>query len=458
MRPLRRSIFELWPEESNRLPFIVNNFREKYRVLSNNLDRFPVILDLIAKDLSVLSEERTGRGRNAVLTVENIFRAIVVKQMEGFTYRQTCQELGNNIVFQNFCRMDKKASMDHGLLCKAFKAIRDETWQTINRLVVIECHHDGTIEDPDTIRTDSTVVECDVHYPTDASLLWDSYSQMAKRICRLRPFAPELTAIRFHLKKIKKIYLDITRFSNTKNKKRTRQLVAWKKDLTARVAATAEKTQALCKLLANNKQIAKNKRAKNDFAWLQDRLPVIFQIIDVAARRVSGENVPVEDKIMSLFEPHTELIIRGRREKPLEFGHKLLLTQTKDKIITDYQVLAKNVSDSKLLETVLDHHQEIFGKDPKNVAADMGFCPEQDEYEELEERVEYLKVPKRLRDFGDVIMTSAQMFRAGIEGSISCLKRAYRLSRCYFRGFKDFCSGIGSAIFCHNMVQIGRRK
>lgn len=105
MRPIRRSIFELWPEESNRLPSIVNKFRDKYRVLGNNLDRFPVILDLIAKDLSVLSEERTGRGRNAVLTVENIFRAIVVKQMEGFTYRQTCQESGNNIVSD--CRETK---------------------------------------------------------------------------------------------------------------------------------------------------------------------------------------------------------------------------------------------------------------------------------------------------------------------------------------------------------------
>jgi len=83
--------------------------------------------------------------------------------------------------------------------------------------------------------------------------------------------------------------------------------------------------------------------------------------------------------------------------------------------------------------------------------ADKGFCPDADTYEELEEEVDYLGVPRSTREFGDTLMGVCQQWRAGIEGTISCLKRAFRLARCGFRGFKNFVSAVGSAVFCHNL-------
>ena len=160
--------------------------------------------------------------------------------------------------------------------------------------------------------------------------------------------------------------------------------------------------------------------------------------------------------MFSIFEPHTELIKRGRRGRPVEFGHKILLTQCKEKFITDYLVLEENRNDSELLEVVLERHEEMYGKKPDSLAADKGFRPEIDTFEELEEEIDYLAVPHNTSDFGDTIMKIWQHWRAGIEGTISCLKRVFRLARCSFRGFKNFSSAIGSAVFCHNLTILAK--
>ena len=185
---------------------------------------------------------------------------------------------------------------------------------------------------------------------------------------------------------------------------------------------------------------------------LADRTDVMRQVANVARRRaLGGEKVPNGDKVFSIFETHTELIKRGRRGRPIEFGHKVLLTQSREKFITDYVVLEENCSDCELLPLVIERHQQRFGSPPQSVAADMGFCPDAETYEELAEQIDYLGVPRRTRDFGDSLMSIWQQWRAGIEGTISCLKRAFRLARCCFRGFKNFASAIGSAVFAHNL-------
>ena len=132
------------------------------------------------------------------------------------------------------------------------------------------------------------------------------------------------------------------------------------------------------------------------------------------------------------------------------------MTQSKEKFITDFVVLEENRGDEELLPMVFARHEEKYGRRPQSIAADKGFCPDADTYEELEERVDFLGVPRRTRDFGDAMMAVWQQWRAGIEGTISCLKRAFRLARCCFRGFKNFASAVGSAVFCHNLTILAK--
>jgi IS5 family transposase len=186
---------------------------------------------------------------------------------------------------------------------------------------------------------------------------------------------------------------------------------------------------------------------------LKAYLPSMKTIVATAKRaRIDGEVVPASDRVFSLFEQHTELIKRGRREKPVEFGHKVLLCQTAEKFITDYEVYEKQIADCDLTESVIQRHEKLFGTRPEVLAADKGFCPAEAKFKELAERVGTLAIPRRMRDLVDKVLAHWQAFRAGIEGTISGLKRAFRLIRCFFRGFRSFSAAVGLGVFCHNLI------
>jgi len=164
---------------------------------------------------------------------------------------------------------------------------------------------------------------------------------------------------------------------------------------------------------------------------------------------------------LSIFEPHTDLIVRGKLLKPIETGHQVLLSETPEKFITDYFVFNDSVSDSQLLPIVIKRHKEIYHEVMKILAADKGFHPGEDEMKKLcktYKEIEMIAVPARRSDYQDEKLVEQQQFRAGIEGTISCLKRAFRLARSYFHGFKGFCRSVGSAVFCHNLRTIARQE
>jgi len=186
---------------------------------------------------------------------------------------------------------------------------------------------------------------------------------------------------------------------------------------------------------------------------LRAYLPTMEQVVAQARRaQVDGEKVPAAERVFSLFEPHTELIKRGRREKPVEFGHKVLLCQTMEKFISDYEVFEEQPADCDLTESVIARHARLFGARPEVLAADKGFCPAKAKFEELAKLVQTLAIPRRMQDYVDKALAMWQAFRAGIEGTISGLKRAFRLIRCFFRGFRSFSSAVGLGVFCHNLI------
>jgi IS5 family transposase len=427
---------------------IVRQYRNEYKSLSEILDAHPKILQMVHLDLDQLSKSTSPRGRKAVFTSENLFRAILVMQREGLDYREASVRIAESETLQRFCRLLKKPTIDFTLLNKAFGALQPETWETINHLLALGALSEQTISVED-VRTDTTVTECNIHWPTDASLLWDTYRVAAREMSYGRKLDPFSCPWRFHVKKIKKLYLFVTRYSKSSSKKRRRKVRQVMETLIVRVEEILEKAEKFV-VWAERSTCLKLMAIG---AALANQLSVMRQVANVARRHVlDGEKVPNSDKVFSIFEPHTELIKRGRRGRPVEFGHKVLLTQSKEKFITDYVVLEKNCSDNELLPLVLERHEEKYGSRPKSVAADKGFCPDADTYEELEDEVDYLGVPRNTRDLGDTMMRIWQHWRAGIEGSISCLKRVFRLARCCFRGFKNFASAIGSAVFCHNLT------
>jgi len=440
-----------WDDEQpqNRM---VREYREEYERIGQILDGTPKVLEMAHQDLGGLSKATSPRGRKPVFTSENLFRAILVMQREGFDYREASVRIAESETLQRFCRLLKKRTIDFTLLNKAFGAIRPETWEAINNVLALKAVADESIS-VDHVRTDTTVTECNIHWPTDSSLLWDTYRVAAREMAYGRALDPLVCPWRFHAKKIKKMHLFVTRYSNSQSKKRLRQVRRTMKTLIVRVEEVLEKAKHFVDWAKHSTCVELTAIGER----LGDRLPVMDKVASAARRReFNGEKVPHGDKVFSIFEPHTELIMRGRRGKPVEFGHKVLLTQSKEKFITDYVVFEKNRPDNELLPVVIERHESLYGGAPESIAGDKGFCPDADTYEELEEQVDYLGVPRRTRDFGDTMMGIWQQWRAGIEGTISCLKRAFRLACCCFRGFTNFTSAVGSAVFCHNLTILAK--
>jgi transposase, IS5 family len=188
------------------------------------------------------------------------------------------------------------------------------------------------------------------------------------------------------------------------------------------------------------------------------------KVVDQATRRVlGGEKVPNAEKLFSLFEPHTELLIRGKVAKPVEFGHMVLLQQVEEKFITGYQVFEHRPNDASLVDAILTRHQKTFGQLPESLTADKGFYQSMDQLRALERTIPNVSIAKKgSRTEAETarehhpIFRALQRFRAGIEGTISALKRVFKMSRCLYRSFRTFCSSVGAHVFAHNLVVLAR--
>jgi IS5 family transposase len=429
------------------LPKVVRDYRARYRAISQVLDDNPEILTAVHGDLLKLSEG-DSQGREGDFTSENILRALIVQDMEGLPFREAVIRIGGDGFLQDFARMRKKAVMDYSFLDKCFLAIRPETWRQVNELLGRYGVEQGAIN-PKVIRTDTTVVESNIHYPTDSSLLWDSWRVAARLLERARKIVRKSVPHRFHSRKIKGLYLNITRYMPSKSASRQQRVKAAFRTLIERVEGIVAIAGDFCKEYRSSN----NPELSAVALQLQAYLPSM-QTVAATARRanVAGETVPASERVFSLFEPHTELIKRGRRQKPVEFGHKVLLCETAEKFITDYEVYEKQQPDCDLTQPVIERHEKLFGERPVVLAADKGFCPEKSKFEELAKLVANLAIPRRMQDFMDKLLVSCQAFRAGIEGTISGLKRAFRWVRCFFRGFKGFARAVGLGVLCHNLI------
>jgi transposase, IS5 family len=436
---------------------VVQEYRAKYNGIGLILEGNPQILDFAHRDFSrVLSKSECGRGG---FTSEQILRSIIVMFIEVLSYRDTVILVENSEFLRTFIKLGSKTMMDFTFLCKAYTALSEQTWKAINVSLSGYAKKEEKIT-AEKLRLDTTAYETNIHYPTDSSLLWDSYRTLARL---MREACDEMRQVglthRFHTKKVRKLALYISRNSGKKEKGVQQKIQSTYRKLIERtrwivgVGETAEKILAVGNL-----------KAMALAAELKQYAPIARKIVSQAERRViRGEQVPSEEKVYSLFEAHTELIKRGNAGKPIEFGHKVLLAETGEKFILHYETMPKQRADKELIQESLTVHGQVFGTSLAVLAGDKGFYESREQIRNLSEKIETVSICKKGRrtteedrrestdEFKD-----GQRFRAGIEGTISVLKRAFKLSKCFFKGFKNFASSVGCAVFCHNLVMLAR--
>jgi IS5 family transposase len=392
---------------------------------------------------------------------------LICQVLEGESQRGIVVRVDDSPRLRRFVGLGNGRMMNYTTYCKLKNQIRPETWEKINEALVKSAVEAERVCG-EGLRLDTTAVETNIHYPTDSSLLVDVYRVLARLVRRAREIDPEAVGDqRLHEKRAKRHAAWIARKVGKKRegseavKKRYRALFA----LVARLLDWAtEVGQALKTGLAQDAYTFQGAlRAEAIVLDLDQYLPLGRRVLDQAQRRVLyGEVVPAADKLYSIFEPHTELLKRGKAGKPLEFGHMVLLQQTKDKLITGYEVFERRPEEPALLEPALKKHRRLLGTDPEMLAADKGFW-QREKVAKLEKDVALVSICKLGKRNAKEVLREAdpafklgQRFRAGIEGTISFFKRGFGLLRCLNKGWKHFAATVGAAVFVHNLVILAR--
>lgn len=448
---------------------VTRQYYRKFSSVNDVLRANPAILAAFHEDLSRGSGKprRHGkRNRRSSYTSEQLLRAILVMEIEQLSFRDATLRMDDSVFLRRFVGIDTGQVMDFTTLQKAYKSVRPETWKKINDLLgqyaIGQKHIQG-----DVLRVDTTAYETNIHYPTDSSLLWDTYRVLSRLIAQVREYdADAVGPGRLQNRRVRRVVQHIGRQANQVEVKRARLKRPYQVLLghVGHIVEWSRQVRTVCgkRLDAYDFDVGLILSGKLDEMRHYEALSV--RVVDQARRRVlEGEKVPNSEKLFSLFEPHTELLKRGKAGKPIEFGHMVLLQEVEHQFISAYDVFEKRRSDEKLVDGILKSHEKMFGDLPEGLAADKGFYQSMEKLYKLEEVIANVSIAKKgsrtaeeMEREHTPIFRSLQRFRAGIEGTISVLKRAFRLARCLYRSFRTFSSSVGSRVFAHNLVVLAR--
>ena len=407
--------------------------------------------------------KKPGTGRNGIAPSQ-VLRSLALMRIKNWDYRELRDRINDGYTLRGFTHFDCLAVPKHDAFNRAFNKLTPATLQTINQAVVQAATALG-VEDGKKLRVDTTVVETNIHYPTDATLLWDSVRTITRLVGDLHDKLPN----------------GVQGFTNrTRSARRRMQQIQ-------RMTASQRQQQQEIKyreLLRITQQVVKNARQAIDQAQEIGGIDVVAglvidqlckqivsycgladRVIDQTRRRViEGEAVPAEQKVYSIFEDHTDLIKRGKAQKPVEFGHKVFLAESAQGLITDYRVLDGNPVDSDHVEASLERHQQTFQHSPDCYAADRGFYSAGNVELCQKAEVGQVCIPQRggkKTAEQEALERSpafkkAQRFRVGIEGRISVLFRGRGMKRCRAKGRERFEMLVGAAVLANNLMRIAQ--
>jgi transposase, IS5 family len=319
------------------------------------------------------------------------------------------------------------------------------------------------LEDGKKLRVDTTVVETDIHHPTDSTLLWDTVRVITRLAQCLGEIIPRgVSTFHDRTRAAKRRHQQIQRMTSqqrqTRLTRKYRELIEIAEEVVQSARAVLEKTQD-----ARGRDVLQQALLRELRQEIAHDSQLGDRVLDHTRRRVlEGEKVPNQEKLFSIFEPHTDLIKRGKPRTPEEFGHKVFLAESAQGLITQYEVLEGNPADPDQVEASLLHHQATFDHPPDSYAANRGFQSEDNEKAGKEDGVKQVsipqrggqKTPQRQAYEKTPAFKQGQRFRSGIEGRISVLFRGRGMKRCRAKGRERFELFIGAAVLANNLLRI----
>lgn len=419
---------------------------QQLKAISAKLDTYPEILDLAADTL--IDPKTKATGRNG-LSVDSIVRATLLKQMMGLTYDELSFYLADSLSYRTFSRIDEAPSKSGLQAC--ISKLDAQTWEAINRLLLTDSSQQG-IEKGRTVRIDSTVTETNIHVPTDSALLWDCIRVMVRQLTGVKDaLAPGCFYFCNHSRAAKKRMRQIEYARGTNKTKLYKELLK----LTRQTRGYLIQGLSLSGHAQNVLTLPVIQLEAEKLISLTDK------VISQTERRVlRGEKVAAHEKVFSIFETHTDIIIKGGRD--IQYGHKLNITSGKSGLVLDVYIEEGNPADTAKLCPMIERQQNIYGRVPRQVAVDGGYAST-DNLNKVKgmgvnDAAFHKKRGLHVKDMvkSNWVYKKLCDFRAGVEGNISCLKRRYGLSRCTWRGLNKFKAYIWSSTVAYNLMLLAR--
>jgi IS5 family transposase len=419
-------------------------------ILATNHD----MLDQAYADL--LKKRRHDTGRQG-MTAEQVVRCALLKQFRELSYDDRAYYLADSHSFRSFVRLEPGTYPAKSTLQENIKALSEDAWLAIHQFLLVYAQQ-AKIENGRKIRIDATAVQTDIHRPTDASLLWDGVRIITRWLFEGKELEPRPAYQCSDHRRVAKKRL-LTTLNTTKQEirqKAYRDLLHY----AGRVIGYAE--QAIPELAEfGGETLPDYLRARALAEKMSRAIELLRRVMDQTERRVfKGESVPAAEKVVSLFETHTDIIVKKRRET--EFGHKVFLTGGASNLILDCLVERGNPADTDLFLPLLERHIEQYGRPPRQSTADGGFASKANLAGAKEAHVKDVVFAKK-RGLSIVEMAKSiwvyrrlRNFRAGIEANISTLKRSYGMKRCNWSGWEGFKAYIWSTIVAYNLNVLAR--
>ena len=424
------------------------------------LDEHDEMVEAVGADLRRgLKNANTGRKG---LTPQQVLRSLILMRVKNWDYRELRERIADGLTLRRFTDFNAQPVPKHDAFQRAFNRVTPQTLRLVNELLITAAVAMG-LEDGCKLRVDTTVVQTDIHHPTDNTLLWDVVRVLTRLVDQLeRAIGLPIQGFSNHTRAARRRMQALQRMTPTQRKrhqrKKYRELIGIAKEVVESARYGLRDTHKVRLKDPIAQSAAEELRRQIDhYCGLGER------VIDQARRRVLlGEQVPNDEKVYSIFEPHTDLIKRGKVLTPMEFGHKVFLAESAQGLITQYDVLSGNPHDADHVEASLSRHQAMFGSAPQLYSSDRGFFSEDNLASCQLSGVAIVSIPQRGGSKSaereayekSSAFRLAQRFRAGIEGRISVLFRGRGMKRCLAEGRERFELLIGAAVLANNLLTI----
>lgn len=422
------------------------------------------LFKLRESDLSSRYPKTTKTGRHST-PVEVILRMLVLKHLRGLSYEKVIFNVNESLILRQFCRIYFHPIPNKSTLIRWSNQISQKTLEKFNQHLTAYATQ-LQITQGKKLRTDGTVVATNIHFPSDNTLLVDGVRVLSRILSQVKEIlyatstSIDLNLFRNRLRTARRISRQIDSLSKTKNKSGSQKRQQAYSKLIKLTQASFKQAEKVQKILSDSQL----PDCQNFWQKFTIFLPRIEQVITQTFRRViKKETVPSAEKIVSLFEAHTDIICRGKINVEVEFGHKVWLDEVDGGIISNYRILKGNPHDTQQLIPSLDQHIKNFGYSPTTVTADRGVYSQANENYAQQLGIKDVILPKggyrnseRIQYERKRRFKKARHWHNGVEGRISFLKRCFGLERCLYRGESGFSRWVGWGIIAHNLIIMSR--